>query len=420
MPEIFTGSGIDAQSRAIRDKSIMAHGRNFPNFIDSYIKFTLNQESTKRIHTWVAISIIAAALERKVWLDAGHFTVYPNFYIFIIGESGTVRKSTSTGIGVSLLRALNSLRIMNERVTDASLIDQMRRSTSEFNLGTKKQVQSSIYAFASELIVFMREVSGPISELLTTFWDCPQEWTYETKRDGEMKIIAPCLNLLGASTPTWLSKSIPVEELEGGLASRVMFVVERENPDRFIAWPELDAEAVMMRPKLIADLRQIHALSGPFSVTPAAKKFYEDWYIGHKMGHQRAVDPRFKGYQGRKPVTVWKLAMVLAVAESNKLEFDVHHIKHALELLEGIEINMNEAFGGSGENKLASGIFRILQILQALGTIPHKRICQLLWQDYTGLEIDQIVKDLQSLQEIEVFRQGGEIHYKLKGFVKTE
>ncbi|HUR98766.1 MAG TPA: hypothetical protein VMZ26_11930, partial [Pyrinomonadaceae bacterium] len=152
--------------------------RNFPNFIDSYLTFTENQESSVRIHRWVAISIIAAALERKVWLNQGHWLLFPNLYVFIIGPSGIVRKSTSTGIGVDLIRSLPGFKLMSERVTAASLIAQLERSGRKFALkdGTEMR-QSAVFSYASELSIFLGEVFGSISELLTTFYDCaPNDW----------------------------------------------------------------------------------------------------------------------------------------------------------------------------------------------------------------------------------------------------
>lgn len=393
--------------------------RNFPNFIDAYLQFTANQESTKKIHTWVALSIIAAAMERKAYLHAGHFTIFPNLYIFVIGESGVVRKSTSTGIGVDLLRSLDDVQIMSERVTAGSLIQQLERAKREFSVGDSTQRQSAVFCYASELVVFLREVYGSISELLTTFYDCSpndssKPWIYETKGEGQVKIFGPCLNILGASTPSWLTKAIPAEEMEGGFSSRVIFVVEKENPDLFVAWPELQPEVEALKPKLIEDLQQIHSLRGSFKKTPEAHRFYEEWYIDYKKRALKETDARFKGYYGRKPTTIIKLAMALSAAESNDLIFDQRHIEGAISLLNDLEISMLDAFGATGKNILAEPMEKIRLYIQERQSVSHKEVMRLFWRDLNGNELTSILADLGKMDLIETGSQGGQVIYRWK------
>jgi hypothetical protein len=257
------------------------------------------------------------------------------------------------------------------------------------------------------LVVFLREVYGSISELLTTFYDCiPQDstkpWIYETKGEGQIKIYGPCLNILGATTSTWLTKAIPSDEMEGGFSSRVIFVVEKENPDKFIAWPEMAPGVEAMKPKLIEDLRQIHALRGNFKKTPEAHAFYEEWYIDYKK----------RGYYGRKPTTVIKLAMVLAVAEGNDLIFDRRHLEQAISMLEELEVNMIEAFGATGKNVLAEGASRIADVIQRSGKVTHKTLLRTFYRDLNGAEIQQITTDLVRMGRIKISMiGGGEMEY---------
>lgn len=391
-------------------KKALSRSRHFPNFIDAYLEYTKHQESTRKIHKWTAISIIAAAMERKVCLDLGYFTVFPNLYIFIIGESGVVRKSTSTGIGVELLRELEHLNMMSERVTAASLLQQFEEARLEYKTPHGKETQSAVYAYASELKVFLDEVFGPISQLLTTFYDCTpydssKPWVYKRKTEEDLEIYGPCLNILGASTQSWLAQAIPATEMEGGFSSRVIFVVEKENPEKYVAWPELRPEIAAIRPKLIEDLQQIHALRGKFKKTQAAHDYYEKWYIEFKKSIAHKTDARFKGYYGRKPTTVVKLAMILSVAEGNALTFDVSHIKSALDLLDELERNMFEAFGANGRNKLADGIQKVVELVTLLDRgqgVLQQQILEVLWRDFTGAEVQQIVGDLEKMGQIKV------------------
>lgn len=393
--------------------------RNYSNFIDAYLTFTQNQESTKKIHRWVAISIMAGAMQRKVLLDFSHYKVFPNLYTFIIGESGTVRKSTSTGIGVDLLRELDTVKIMSERVTAASLIEQLGRCSQEFEVDGRTEYQSAPFCYASELIVLMREVFGSTSELLTTFYDCApnnshKPWVYETKGSGRTEIFGPCLNLLGASTPAWLTKAIPANEMEGGFASRVIFVVEQSDPDKFIAIPERDPVTAQMRPKLVEDLQTIHSLRGTFEFTPEAKDFYKPWYENYRRDKTKIKDPRFAGYYARKPITCLKIAMVLAVNEGNELKLQTHHIQEGIDLLTSLENDMIDAFGATGNNRLAPGIEKVKTLLKLKGTMEHGDLMQYLWRDYTGDEVSIILSDLGRMHNVKSQAQNGTYVYTIQ------
>lgn len=428
MTLVDLGSAITLEAKESLERMKLALGRkrHFPSFINAYLEYTKNQESTKRIHKWVAISIIAAAMERKCFLEAGYFTIFPNLYIFVIGDSGVVRKSTSTGIGVDLLREIDSMKIMSERVTAGSLIAQLERSGQEFTINGHVKKQSAVFAYASELVVFLNEVFGSISELLTTFYDggpknAEKPWIYETKGEGQVKVFGPCLNILGASTASWLQRAIPVTEMEGGFSSRVIFVVERGKPDRLVAWPELDPILHALKPKLLQDLEQIHSLRGNFKKTEAAHKFYEEWYINFKNKNPESIDPRFRGYFGRKPTTILKVAMVLSVAESNDMILDEQHIAGAIEALEDLESSMFDAFGSAGKNELADGLVKVRALFEAKDVVTHQEIMQSLWRDFNGAQLMQIIGDLQRMGEIEVVRiAGNNITYRARKRVIAE
>jgi len=425
--KVTVGDMIKPPTRAALEKmaSTLSRPRNYPNFIDAYLKFTENQESTKKIHTWVAISIMAAALERKVYKTEGHFKLFPNLYTFIIGESGVVRKSTSTGIGVDLLREIPEIKIMSERVTAASLIGQMERSYGEFPASNNNGRQSAVFAYASELNVLLESVFGSISELLTTFYDCSphdsnKPWVYETKGEGQVKIFGPCLNILGASTPAWLARSIPASEMEGGFASRVIFVVEKENPDKFVAWPSLDQTVADMKPLLIQDLQQIHNLMGEFQFDVDALRFYEEWYLHYKTRTLKEADPRFKGYYGRKSTTVKKIAMLLSVAEGNSLVGTTKNIEDAIKLLDEVEAKMLDAFGSTGENKLATGIHLVGELIKERKTVKHSFLVGLLWRRYNGAEITQIERDLMEMGVMRMTRDGNDYTFHATGEALNE
>lgn len=381
--------------------------RNFPDFIEAYVRYTKNQESSEKIHRWVAISIIAGALERKVFMPRGYYTLFPNLYVFIIGASGVVRKSTSTGIGVDLLRYLEDFNMMSERMTASSLIMQLERSGSKYSVNGREVQQSAVYCYASELSVFLQEVYGSISELLTTFYDCSphdasKPWVYETKGEGKIRVFGPCLNILGASTPTWLVRCIPASEMEGGFSSRVVFVVENEPPKKFVAWPSVDELTASLRPRLIEDLKRIHALTGAVTVTDDARLWFESWYEAHVRALVAQKDLRFSGYFGRKSDTILKVAIVLSVSEGDSLELRTEHLERAAALLQQLEGSMFDAFGASGENENSKKLRVVWDYLAARGEVCHSELLKNFWRDIDHKTMITLMEDLQRMNYITV------------------
>jgi hypothetical protein len=292
--------------------------------------------------------------------------LFPNLYVFVIGPSGKVKKSTSTAIGVDLLRELPEFKIMSERLTAGSLIAQLERSKKSFTYGGREILQSPSFAYGSELAVFLGEVFGSISELLTTFYDCvphdsSKPWVYETKMNGVSRIYGPCLNFLGASTPTWLVKCLPPSELEGGFASRVIFVVEHDQRQA-IAWPDEQVHSDDMESKrrfLLSQLKRIYAMCGPFTVSKELRPVGKAWYEAYSKKGQANTDTRFSGYYARKFDTTLKVAMTLSACEDDSRVIEVRHFEEALKLLDDVETKMFGAFGSRGENPNAELAARV-------------------------------------------------------------
>lgn len=401
--------------------------RAFPNFIDGYLQYTEGHESTIRIRKWCAISVIAAALERRIWLNRGYYKLFPNLYTFIIGRSGLVKKSTSTAIAVDILRELDDIRIMAEKMSAISLIEQLSLSGKQVMIGGELVNQSALFAYASELMVFMEEVFGDIVPLLTTFYDCQpndssKPWTYTTVKRGKLNIYGPCLNLLGASTKTWLQKCIPNSEIEGGFTSRIIFVVENKLPDKLVPWPDVPIDLISHRYKLIADLQRIHMMNGEIVPTEGAKKKFSEWY----EYHMREIlplnqDPRMVGYMSRKGDTILKIAMIHSAAQDAHYEtrssLTSDNIDWAIKEIDDLEMDWRLAFEGSGAPKVLT--YDLVDYVRKKGMV----IKQNLLKDFTALApLPQIIRDLKDLKNMgeieEVKDQEGREYYASPGYAQ--
>lgn len=411
--KIIVGSGLVEQRKDI----VMLKERNFKNFLEAYGDYCSNHEGSERIHLWTCISMLAGALERKVWLDFYHYVLFPNMYVFLVGPPGLVKKSTSSAIGMGFLRKLEGVKFLSERGTAASLIDQLSESHSEFMVEGARIRQCATFCYASELNVFLKEVYGSIVELLTTFYDCQpydskDPWVHETKTGGRVSIYGPCLNLLGCSTPAWLSESIPVSQLTGGFASRVIYVVDTTGGTKLVSWPKAMPGQDVIKQKLLEDLQTINQLTGEFRPEPEVYQWVEDFHTKqHKFMQAQSFNPRFAGYFARKENHIHKVAMVLSAAQRNDLVLTAEHYEMAKKLLENIEGNMLDAFETTGKNELASLIRGVLKVVQTKELVSEAELLRIFLVDADHKILSNAIDTLLRLQAISMKVSGAEAHY---------
>ena len=98
--------------------------RKLDDWIDSYLEYTSNTEPSELYRRWVAISTLAAALRRKVKVEWGLLTWYPNMYIVLVGPAAA-RKGTAMDPGLDLLRETD-IPLGSDSGSREALIEKMK------------------------------------------------------------------------------------------------------------------------------------------------------------------------------------------------------------------------------------------------------------------------------------------------------
>lgn len=77
---------------------------------------------------------IAGALRRKVWIDQAYFKWYSNFYIIpLVAPPGIVSKSTTAGIGMSILREVPGVNFGPDVVTWPAFVEAFAPKPVDLN-----------------------------------------------------------------------------------------------------------------------------------------------------------------------------------------------------------------------------------------------------------------------------------------------
>ena len=362
-------------------------------------------ESPNSFHTWTAISTVAAALRRQVWIDFGYFKIYPNLYVVLVSPPGRCRKNIAIKAGTSLLEDFTDIKISSESITREALIKALKQAeTPTEDTKGKIYLHSSLTVISEELSVFLGQANFGLMALLTDLFDCPDFWEYRTKLSGTDTLYNIWLNILGGSTPTWLSGSIPLSAIGGGLTSRVIFVVE-ENVRQRTTFLELTNYELELKEMLINDLAEISVMRGNFTIDSEGRKYYDYWY---QNDNPAIVNERIAGYFERRHIHVLKVASIISACQTSNMVITKEHIEVAVALLTMIEPKMIDAFGAIGRSTLTPDVDQVLKVVMSLKKISKSALISTVWRDVDPRLMDAILSALASMGKVRVTSEKGE------------
>ncbi len=332
--------------------------RHFKNWIKAYVDHTRFSESPTPFHFWTAVSTVAGALRRRVWIDERHFQWTPNFYIVLVGPPGVAAKSTSVRIGMSLLRKVDGIHFGPKSATWQAMTAALQRAEGyiEQDDGSGDLLRipmSCITIPITELGTFFKMEDTAMMDVLVDLWDGQlEDWGHETRTQDPILIKNPWINIIGCTTPSWIQQHIKEDMIGGGLISRMIFVFG-DRKRHLVAYPSeqvLGKDYTNRQGKLTRDLQEIALLQGPYKVNQEAIEWGTNWYdeLWNKPRPVHLASHRYNAYISRKQTHVHKLAMVLAAARSNELTITLEILSEAVDLITSIEPDMNQVFEAIG------------------------------------------------------------------------
>lgn len=366
------------------------------DWLEGYLRYTEDTEPARIFQKWTGLSVIAAALRKKVSLSLGRIRVYPNLYIVFVAEPGVARKSRAIDFGLELVNEIPEIKTCADATTREALIQDLELCKVE-----ELMHDGSIFHHSS-LSVISREFESFLGQkkentkmlvLLTDLFDSQElPWKYRTKNSGDNIVPSIYLNLLAATTPESISSCLPSTAVGGGLTSRIMFVwAERKYKKK--AFPELTEEVKNMKMDLIHDLYQISRIVGRYEMTPSCKAFWQDWYdtYDENSPSRMCKDPSFTSWYSRKPTYVLKLSMIAAASESSDLNVTEHHIHRSISFIEEIERDMGHVFKAMGKSTVTVEVELVSTLIRTRRVISEKDLLSLTWRDLDKVKFDNVI-----------------------------
>ena len=327
-----------------------------------------------------AIDILSSIIGRRVYLQWGEDHIYPNIYKIYIGKSTAYRKSTILKIQkrfVENVIGFNSL--LANRFSYEGLISFIEKQS---------QVLSYFDEFANLSEVLMKNYTLSPEAFLTEIFECP-----DMKREGalvskEIILNNVYINIIGATTESWLLKNMNETSIRGGFLPRFLFVWAKKKE---CTMPIPSSPDKAQRGLLLGRLKEILETVGdgepmPMVMSSEAKNMYVRFYelIERKY---LDTDSLYSPFYSRALTYVLKYAMLISIDYEETFTISESSMEKAVlridRLLNGFREFVNEEVTF---NRYQATRKRVKDFITARGEVKTKELLQ-------GLKMP--TKDLQ-------------------------
>lgn len=343
--------------------------RKCESWIEAFVNYSDNLESSPLFRKWTAISILAATLEQKVWISTSD-RLFPNLYTILVGHPG-VGKTRTIMSGRKFLAELPEFHIAPTSMKMASLVDALLASKRTIIQLPNPAVEfHSMALLCDEWSAFMHSFDDELVGGLTTFYDVTVPYEHHRRgKDIRIKIPSPQLNILAGSTPSNLLKFMPENAWDQGFTSRVILVFSDER----IVGDDFAHQRRDLPEGMIHDLKVVYSLQGEFTVSKDYQDAVSVWRAqgeGPKPSH-----PKLVHYNTRRRAHLYKLSMVSAIDRGNELTLRGLDFTNALGWIAEAELTMPRIFEEGTTSIDARAMDEILDFVRRQGKpVPHHKL----------------------------------------------
>lgn len=367
------------------------------SFILDFLEYNSGNECPPPYVRWTAYSLLSAAIGRRVYFHMDYFTIWPNLYVLLIGDSG-IKKSAAADLGITILKAaIPDIPVSADNETHQGTILYM---DSEKSLRTFRNEKGEIIEykpyciFASEFMDYISNNPDGYIKFLTNIYDRPDSYTYRLKQENRV-LTRPYVTLHACTTPIWLTDQIKAKTFGAGFGRRVVMVCY--NKEKRLR-PFMTEPMRLARDRCIAHIATLQNLAGPCKLEPDAEKFYWDWYLGDK----RPDDPFLKDWWSSKKIIIMKLAILTSLSERTDLRITLDYIQLALGMLDEVEQNLSIVTERIGRSELVEPSLTILNMLRNnKGAMFKKELQRRTLRDFKSTtEQWQVLQHLRETDQI--------------------
>lgn len=345
-------------------------------FINRFLELTKRSRSPLIFRKWTAVGMVASAIGRgsHTIISEADGPIYPNFYIILVGPPGS-GKSIGAINARRLLKRVQGVNTGPDKITPERLVARLEKMTQE-------EHQAILALLLDELSVLLqRKGELDIKPLLTGAYNCPDDFTYENKADGEQTFENCCINILATTQPTTIAEHFTMSDLGTGFASRLFFIhsTESSKTKYFASFPNQNER----EKELVKTLTEINMFKGTITWTEEAQEFFIK--LTDAGIPPTPTAPYLDHYCSRRDLHLTKLTMVMMKSRDPRaLKIEREDIVAAMDTLLEAEVGMPLALSAIGGNQ-----FRVAQTF--LLTYVQKQIAAGRKANFPAAELNKLL-----------------------------
>jgi hypothetical protein len=245
---------------------------------------------------------------------------------------------------------------------------------------------------------------------LTDIWDQPS-FVVKTKNMGTDTILGPYINILGCMTPEITSGLLKSQIISGGFSRRCFFV-NALTRGKGVARPVFTPEQQAAFAECKRHAEKLLQVSGPFRWTAEAEQWFDAWYEEKEAAMSKQTETAVKHYYSSKDGLLLKVAMLVALSETDELLLTVPCLTAALAMIDTAEIHLVKVFEGTGRNELITATSLIADFIRnSSEPVVEKQLRNAFWSQVNTEEFNKILLHLQDAGKIVRFTWNGGMPY---------
>ena len=407
-------------------------------------------------------SMIAAALQRRVYWGSDERPLFCNLYTILTAEPG-VGKGVVIEVVDDILRYHKLRRTIQKKPEEMDLKEQMEIAEAALNdfraangldeveptkkpsakiqedplvipiaaqstgyealvyhhakalrsiivkdQPNNKLLRNGIYTHCSlafvleEISSLFRKHTEDVVNYLLVAYDCKKDYERKTLLRGSDLVRRPCLNFLGGTTPGFMKATFKDNLLNEGFASRALFAFAEKNRFERFDQSSFSEEQMEAKQAIIDHIGKLTTLFGlaTFNKEDGAYEFMRS-YIEETIPKERILcPPKLIYYHSRKNIHLRKLAMVMHFSECHdSMIVSLDSCKRAVTLLTTLEVNMEQALQVGGRSPIGTIAGKLLKYLDR-GPSAFNQIWGELVEEGNKEEITEALLMLQNTGKV--------------------
>jgi Protein of unknown function (DUF3987) len=327
-----------------------------------YVEYTRKTEAPLSYHLFCSLCVLGASLGRRVFKEKGHFSIYPNYWVVLVGPPGRVKKTSAIDIARKLVAQAALCPIMSDKLTPEALVESLAASGHHF-----------VYAPEFSVLLGRQKYLEGLSTLLLRLADCPDQWEAKTIGRGTTVLTNIALTVLGGSTMSLLAGATPDMVTSSGFLNRFVLVVEQDTQRMF---PEPEKGASSLEEKLLKTLERLKGWSGSAGWrSDLVRDMHRAWYYAHKEELRRTDNEMMAEALDRLDVHLERTAMLVHLVQCDDLQICERCLDTSIELMNFIKKRMPQTVAAMTQTSRTSESDYVMGVLLKMGgAADHSRL----------------------------------------------